>query len=86
MYEAKKILKALNMDYVKYDCCPKGCLLFWKEFADDKYYSKCGASRYHELEGPDGQKMQTKVAMKILCYLPFIKRIQQLYMSEESTK
>jgi hypothetical protein len=86
MYEAKKILKALNMDYVKYDCCPKGCLLFWKEFADDKYCRKCGASRYHELEGPDGQKMQTKVDVKILCYLPFIKRIQRLYMSEESAK
>jgi hypothetical protein len=86
MYEAKKILKALNMDYVKYDCCLKGCLLFWKEFADDKYCSKCGASRYHEVEGPDGQKTQTKVAVKILCYLPFIKRIQQLYMSEESAK
>jgi hypothetical protein len=74
------------MDYVKYDCCPKGCLLFWKEFADDKYCSKCGASRYLEVEGPDGQKTQTKVAVKILRYLLFIKRIQRLYMSEESAK
>jgi hypothetical protein len=75
MYEAKKILKALNMDYVKYNYCPKGCLLFWKDFADDKYCNKCGPSRYHDLEGPNGQKTQTKVAVKILCYLPFIKRI-----------
>jgi hypothetical protein len=40
---------------------------------------KCGASRYHEVKGPDGQKKQTKVTVKILCYLPFIKRIQCLY-------
>jgi hypothetical protein len=54
MYEAKKILNALKMDYVKYDVCPKNCLLFWKECADDKYCSKCGASRYHEVQGADG--------------------------------
>jgi hypothetical protein len=86
MYAAKKMLKALSMDYVKYDCCPKNCLLFWKEFADDKYCSKCGSSRYHEITRANGEKVQTKVAVKILRYLPFIKRIQRLYMSEESAK
>jgi hypothetical protein len=32
------------MDYEKRDCYPAGCLLFRKEFADDKYCSKwwCG--------------------------------------------
>jgi hypothetical protein len=40
MYEAKKIMKALCMDYEKRDCYPAGCLLFRKEFADDKYCSK----------------------------------------------
>src|SRR5664279_3692127 len=39
MHEAKKIMKGLSMDYEKIDCCPKGCLLFWKQFADDKYCS-----------------------------------------------
>ena len=28
MYETKKILKALKMDYVTYDVCPKNCVLF----------------------------------------------------------
>jgi hypothetical protein len=86
MYETKKILQDLKMNYEKIDCCPNGCLLFWKEFADDKYCSRCGASRYLEVKGPDGQTMQTKVAANILRYLPFIKRIQRLYMSEESAK
>ncbi|KAK1631026.1 hypothetical protein QYE76_005341 [Lolium multiflorum] len=58
MYATKKMLKALNMDYVK----------------------------YHEIKRANGEKVQTKVAVKILRYLPFIKRIQRLYMSEESAK
>jgi hypothetical protein len=75
---------SLNMDYEKIDCCPKGCLLFWKQFADDKYCSKCGASRYHEIKGADGQMTQTKVAAHILRYFPFIMRIRRLYMNEET--
>ena len=49
-----------------------------------KYCSKCGASRFHEVNGRDGQKTQTKVPMKILRYLPFIKRIKRLYMNKET--
>ena len=77
MYESKKIMKALCMDYEKIHCCPKGCLLFRKEFADHTHCSKCGASRYLEVKGADGQMEQTKIAVKILRYLPFIKRIQR---------
>ena len=58
--------------------------MFRKDFADDKYCSKCGASRYLEVKGADGQMTQTKVPAKILRYLPFIKRIQRLYMTKES--
>ena len=75
------------MEYTKIDCYPKGCLLFWKQFADDKYCSLCGASRYLESKGADGEpKVQTKTPASILRYLPFIKRIQRLYMTLESTK
>ncbi|KAK1691774.1 hypothetical protein QYE76_008471 [Lolium multiflorum] len=41
---------------------------------------------YHEVDVGNGQKRQTKVAIKILRYLPFIKRIQRLYMFEETAK
>ena len=58
MYETKKILKALKMDYVTYDVCRKNCVLFWKEDADDRYCSKCGASRYQEVKGVNGQMRQ----------------------------
>ena len=84
MYESKKIMKSLCMDYEKIHCCPKGCLLFRKEFAEHTHCSKCGASRYVEVKGAEGEMVQTKIAVKILRYLPFIRRIQRLYMDEET--
>ena len=36
LHETRKLMKELNMDYQKIECCPKGCLLFWKQFAEDK--------------------------------------------------
>ena len=56
MYDTKKIMKALSMDYEKIDVFPKNCLLFRHEYADDKYCRKCGSSRYIELVGEDGEK------------------------------
>ncbi|XP_066396736.1 uncharacterized protein [Miscanthus floridulus] len=85
-YESNKILRALKMSYEQIHACPNGCILFRGEHADDKYCPKCKASRYIELESGDGRKTQTKVGAKILRYLPFIPRIQRLFMSEESAK
>ena len=36
-------MKELNMDYEKIDCCPKGCLLFWKQFGGaEEIAESCG--------------------------------------------
>jgi len=86
LHETRRLMKGLNMDYQKIECCPKGCVLFWKQFADDKYCSICKASRYEEVTGKDGQVRQSKIPAAILRYLPFIKRIQRLYLSEETAK
>ena len=39
-----------------------------------------------EVESSDGQKKQLGIPMKVLRYLPFIPRLQRLFMSEESVK
>ena len=49
MYATKKIMKALSMDYEKIHVCPKNCLLFRHEYANDNYCRKCGSSRYIEV-------------------------------------
>ena len=86
MYDTKKIMKALSMDYEKIDVCPKNCLLFRHQYADDKYCRKCGSSRYIEVVGEDGEKKQLTIPVKVLRYLDFIKRLQRLFITKESAK
>ena len=86
MYEAQKLLCTLKMSYERIHTCPKGCMLFRQEHADANYCTKCKSSRWLEVESSDGQKWQLKILVKILQYLPFIPRIQWLYMTEESAQ
>jgi hypothetical protein len=86
MYEAQKLLRALKMTYEQIHACPKGCMLFRKECAEAKYCPKCKSSRFMEVDSGDGQKRQLNIHVIILRHLPFIVRIQHLYMTEEFAK
>ena len=86
MHETRSLMKKLRMEYQKIDCCLKGCILFWKQFANDKYCTICNASRYRETTGKDGVVTQSNIPQSILRYLPFIPRIQRLYLNEETAK
>ena len=86
MYDSQKLLRALKIPYEQIYACPKGCVLFWKEHVDAKYFPKCESSRYLETDSGDGQKSQTTVPVKIVRRLPFLSRIQRLFMNEESAK
>ena len=86
MYESQKVLCALKMPYDQIDACPKGCVLFRKDHKDAKYCPKCESSRYLEVDSGDGQKRQLSIPLKVLRYLPFLPRMQRLYMTEESVK
>ena len=57
-----------------------------KEYAEAKYYAKCGSSRFLEVDSGDSQKRQLTTPVQIIEYLPFIQRIQRLFMIEESNK
>jgi hypothetical protein len=37
MYESHKLLRALKMPYEQIHACPKGCILFRKDHAKEKY-------------------------------------------------
>jgi hypothetical protein len=86
MYESKKLLSALKMPYEMIHVCTKQCMLFRNEHADSKYCVKCGSSRYIEVNSGNGNKTQLTVPMKVLHYLPFLPRLQRLYMFEGSAK
>jgi hypothetical protein len=85
IYEAQKLLCALKMTYEQIHACSKGCVLFRKEYTEAKYCPKC-KSRFMEVDFGDGQKRQLDIPVTIICHLPFIPRIQRLYMTEESVK
>jgi hypothetical protein len=86
LYESEKLLRALKMPYDKIHVCPKGCVLFRKEHKDAKYCPKCKSSRYLAVDSGDGQKRQLMIPMKVLRQLPFLPRLQRLFMTEETTK
>jgi hypothetical protein len=61
-------------------------VLFRKKYAEAKYCPKCTSSRFMEVDCGDGQKRKLDIPLTILRHLPFIPRIQRLYMIEESAK
>jgi hypothetical protein len=78
--------EALKMTYEQIHACPKGCVLFRKEYAKAKYCPKCKLSRFMEVESSDGQKRQLEILMTIIRHILFIPRIQRLYLTKEFMK
>jgi hypothetical protein len=70
MYQSKKLLFALSMEYEKIDVCEDNYMLFYKEHKDQTKCLKCGKSRFVEVINEDGDKVTTKVAHKQLSYMP----------------
>jgi hypothetical protein len=64
LYQSKKIVFGLRMNYKKIDACEKNCMLFWKEHKDDTKCMHCGRFRYMKVINKDGASVITKVAVK----------------------
>jgi hypothetical protein len=55
MYQSKKLLSGLSMDYEKIDVCQDNCMLFLKEHINKKKCLKCGKSRFVDVINADGE-------------------------------
>jgi hypothetical protein len=86
LYQSKKIVADLGMNYKKIDVCEKNCMLFWKEHKDDTECMHCGRSKYVKIVNEDGASVTTKVVVKQLRYMPATLRLKWLYLSEETAK
>jgi hypothetical protein len=86
LYQSKKIVAGLRMNYEKIDVCERKCMLFWMEHKDDTECMHCGRSRFIKVVNEDGASVTTKVAVKQLCYMPITPRLKRLYLSEEIVK
>ena len=70
MYEARRVLRALNMPYKQIHACPKGCVLFRKEHKNATHCPKCKESRYVEVDPGEGKpKTQLTIPVSTLRYL-----------------
>ncbi|XP_039115902.1 uncharacterized protein LOC120251450 [Dioscorea cayenensis subsp. rotundata] len=75
-YEAKKIIKALGLNYEKIHVCKQDCMLFWREYASAESCHICGTSRW-----VDSTK---KRPVKVLRYFPLVPRLQRFFILEQT--
>jgi hypothetical protein len=64
LYQLKKIVVSLAINYEKIYVCEKNCMLLWKEHKDDTECKYCGRSRYMKVINKDGASVTIKVAVK----------------------
>ncbi|KAL0533249.1 hypothetical protein IC582_030465 [Cucumis melo] len=81
LYEAKKILGALGMEYEKIHACSNNCCLYRKEFANATECPKCGQSRWKNVKDRNEERKQ--IPSKVIWYFPPIPRFKRLFRSIE---
>ena len=90
-YEAKKLVKELDLGYEKIHSCPNDCILYRGEHADQESCHVCGCSRWtkqkeNESEGLDeldATQIKQKPA-KVLRYFPLVPRLKRIYASSKT--
>ena len=84
MYEAKKTLNSLGMEYEKIHACPNDCVLYQKELKDASLCPICGTSRWKT--DNTGTKRRKGVLAKVIWYFPQIPRFRRMFQSSKISK
>jgi len=86
LYEAKKIINKLGLDYSKIDACPNDCMLYWGDDASRESCKVCQTSRWKVKDNARNTltKGKKKKPTKILRYFPLKPRLQRLYMCSKT--
>ncbi|XP_022156813.1 uncharacterized protein LOC111023653 [Momordica charantia] len=84
MYEAKKALCSLGLNYEKIDACPNDCCLYRKEYIHMNRCPFCSLSRWKL--NKDTTKEKEGVPAKQLWYFPIIPRFLGLFRSFDHAK
>ena len=64
LYQSKKIVSCLDMNYEKVDACENNCMLFWRDHENDTHCMYCNKSRYEVVVDEEGIEVTTKVPVK----------------------
>ncbi|KAL5752708.1 hypothetical protein ACOSP7_022905 [Xanthoceras sorbifolium] len=85
-YQTKKIITDLGLRCNKIDACPKDCMLYWKEKAQETKGTVCGTSRWKEMIDNANQSSLSdrKISVKVLHHFPLIPRLQRYFMSTKT--
>jgi hypothetical protein len=86
IYQYKKLLSALGMEYEKIDVCKDNCIFFYKEHNNEMKCLKCGKPRFIEVVNEDGEKVMIKTAHKQLCYMPLTPQMKWLFISKKTAR
>jgi hypothetical protein len=86
LYQSKKIMSDLKMNYEKIDAYEKNYMLFWKEHKNNTECMYCGRSRYVKVINEDGASVTTKVTVKQFCYIPITTSLKWLFLYEKTTQ
>ncbi|XP_062019453.1 uncharacterized protein LOC133736031 [Rosa rugosa] len=78
IYEAKKTLTNLGLQYEKIHACPNDCILYRKQFSDASTCPKCGVSRWKLKKD---KTIKVGQPAKVLWYFPIIPRFKRLFRS-----
>ena len=88
MYEAKKILRKMGMDYQKIHACPNDCVLYRNEYEGLQKCPKCQEPRYKQRKDVDGDEDDDETdnpkkgePAKVMWYLPVVPRFKRLFAS-----
>jgi hypothetical protein len=84
MYQSKKLLAGLGMDYEKIDVCQDNCMLLWKEHINEKKCLKCVKSRFIEVKNADGEEVMMEIAYKQLRYMPLTPQLKRLFILKKT--
>ena len=77
IYEAKKTLNALGMEYEKIHACPNDCILYRNDLKDASSCPTCGTSRW-KLDRTKTKKRKG-VPAKVMWYFPYIPRFRRFF-------
>ena len=72
IYEARKVIQGLGLNYVKIDACINDCILYRNEYAKAKQCPVCGESRWKfgaddgNIEVNSSSSKRNKIPCKIL--------------------
>lgn len=72
----------MGLPVEKIDCCPRNCMIYWREDSELGRCKFCQMSRYKDNSKGSGNRKKTQVAVKKMYYFSLTPRLQRLYASK----